>query len=77
MRDLQEKIVKRRSELGLSLQAVGDRAGVSYQAVFKIERGLGGSLETFASVARALGIRKREVLSAAFADVRTKLAQVA
>lgn len=73
MNDLHEKIAKRRAALGLSLHDVGAKAGLSYQAVFKVERGL-GRLETLGAVARALGISKREILAAVMADARAKLA---
>lgn len=76
MKPLSSQIAKKRAALGLSLRDVGEKANVSYQAVLKVERGL-GRLETAARIAHALGISKRAIQSAATSDALFRVRRVA
>ena len=57
-------IKQRRSELGLSLQQVGDRAGISKTQVWELEdgRSKNPTLETIVSIAAALQVSAPELV---------------
>lgn len=61
---LGDRLRQRRRELGLTLQEVADRAGLSVGFISQIERGIATpSLSSLASVARVLGVHIGDFLS--------------